>query len=395
MKTKKIAIVVHQYGDEICGGAEYHASILADHMTPYFDVSILTVENKKGERTQEKNKIHVKRFPVRNSFFRYVLKSKSFFASILRPLLKIGFILVKKKADYKVLKRSLYTPSLLKYIKNNQHEYAVFIFFSYLYYASYYGMKLVKNKAVFIPLAHDEPIFYKTPSTLFSTPALTMFNSTSEMKLVKERVDIPDARTAIIGCGVNEEVVFNSSFTYPNPYLIFLGRIEKMKGGGLLIDYFMKFSQKHKHYGLKLLLLGNKKMEIPKHDDIVYLGFKSESEKFQYLNNALALVNPSFLESLSLIVLESFYVETPVIVNGACEVLVDHVNKSDAGFVFNSFEEFETAVIQLLVNKEIRKKMSEKGKEYYNNNYRWSVIEEKTVSSINALIAKGESNAYP
>ena len=74
MKTKKIAIVVHQYGDEISGGAEYHASILADHMTPYFDVSILTVENKKGERTQEKNKIHVKRFPVRNSFFRYVLK---------------------------------------------------------------------------------------------------------------------------------------------------------------------------------------------------------------------------------------------------------------------------------------------------------------------------------
>jgi glycosyltransferase involved in cell wall biosynthesis len=252
-------------------------------------------------------------------------------------------------------------------------------------------MKLVKNKAVFIPLAHDEPIFYKTPSTLFSTPALTMFNTTTEMELVKKRIAISEAKSVIVGCGVNEEVVFDSSFIYPNPYLIFLGRIEKMKGAGLLMDYFMKFSQKHNHYGLKLLLLGNKKMEIPKHDDIVYLGFRSESEKFQYLNNALALVNPSFLESLSLIVLESFYVETPVIVNGACDVLVDHVNKSDAGFIFNSFEEFETAVIQLLESKEIRKKMSEKGKIYYNKNYRWSVIEEKTVSSIHALITKGET----
>ena len=249
-------------------------------------------------------------------------------------------------------------------------------------------MKLVKNKAVFIPLAHDEPIFYKTPKKLFSTPALTIFNTTSEMKLVKKRVDIPDVKTAVIGCGVNEEVIFDSSFKYPNPYLIFLGRIEKMKGGELLMDYFMEFSQKHKHHGLKLLLLGNKKMAIPKHDDIVYLGFRSESEKFQYLNNALALVNPSYLESLSLIVLESFYVRTPVIVNGACEVLVDHVNKSDSGFIFNSYEEFETAVIQLLESKEIRKNMSEKGKKYYDNNYRWSVIEEKTVSSINALIAK-------
>ena len=129
-------------------------------------------------------------------------------------------------------------------------------------------------------------------------------------------------------------------------------------------------------------------MAIPKHDDIVYLGFRSESEKFQYLNNALALVNPSYLESLSLIVLESFYVRTPVIVNGACEVIVDHVKKSDSGFIFNSYEEFETAVIQLLESKEIRKNMSEKGKKYFDNNYRWSVIEEKTVSSINALIEK-------
>lgn len=385
---KKIAIVVHEYGEEICGGAEYHARILGDHLTKHFNVTFLTSEKNTDKHEELKEGIEVKRFPVRNNLFSFILKNKSFFASFLSFSLKIVFVILNKKPEYIALKRSLYTPDLFKYIEKNQEKYDVFIFFSYLYYASYHGIKLVNKKAIFIPLVHDEPVFYKTPKKLFSSPALIMFNTTSEMKLVKKRVDIPDAKTAVIGCGVNEDVMFDSSFKYPNPYLIFLGRIEKMKGGGLLMDYFTKFSKKHKHYGLKLLLLGNKKMAIPKHDDIVYLGFRSESEKFQYLNNALALVNPSYLESLSLIVLESFYVRTPVIVNGACEVLVDHVKKSDSGFIFNSYEEFETAVIQLLESKEIRKNMSEKGKKYFDNNYRWSVIEEKTVSSINALIEK-------
>lgn len=390
MNLKKIAIVVHQYGDEICGGAEYHARILADHMKPYFNVSILTSENNENKQFQEKSKIHVKRFPVRFNFIRYVLKNKSFFASILRPLLKIGFVLLNKKSDYKVLKRSLYTPSLLKYIKSNQGEYDVFIFFSYLYYGSYYGMKLVKNKAVFIPLAHDEPIFYKTPKKLFYTPALTMFNTTSEMNLVKKSVALPKSKSVIIGCSINEEIMFDSSFKYPNPYLIFLGRIVKMKGAALLMEYFMKFTQKHKQYGLKLLLLGDKKMEIPKHNGIIYLGFRSETEKFQYLNNALALVNPSYLESLSLIVLESFYVGTPVIVNGASEVLVDHVDKSKAGFIFNSYNDFEDAVLQLLDKNEVRKSISNNGRKYYSENYSWEVIEKKVVREINALIEKNK-----
>lgn len=42
MRKEKIAFVVHMYGENICGGAEYECRVLAEHMTKNFDVDVLT-----------------------------------------------------------------------------------------------------------------------------------------------------------------------------------------------------------------------------------------------------------------------------------------------------------------------------------------------------------------
>lgn len=386
MNRKKIAIVSHQYGENICGGAEFHARILAERLTAYFEVTVLTSENEDNIPDNPKKGVILKRFAIKKSFFHRVVRGKSKPVSLIRLLIKLGFILLNKKTAYKVLERSVYTPDLLRYLSKHKTDFDVFIFFSYLFYPTFFGMRLVKEKAIFIPLAHDEPTFYKTPKKLFATPALTLFNTQVEMELVQNKISIPNDKCAVVGCGINETISFNTETVYPKPYLLYVGRIVRMKGADLLINHFIKFAKHHPKFELKLLLLGNKIMEIPDHADVVYLGFIPEQKKFQYLNNALALANPSYLESLSLVVLESFFVETPVIVNAKCEVLRRHIERSCAGYTFANYIDFEKAVLSLLNNKATYKKMAQNGKKYYQKNYSWKVVEKKIVTHIHALI---------
>ena len=39
---KKLGIIVQRYGEEVNGGAEYHARILAEQLTKNYDVEVIT-----------------------------------------------------------------------------------------------------------------------------------------------------------------------------------------------------------------------------------------------------------------------------------------------------------------------------------------------------------------
>ena len=123
--------------------------------------------------------------------------------------------------------------------------------------------------------------------------------------------------------------------------------------------------------------MGKAVMDIPKHDHIINLGFVSEEEKFAGVLNASALILPSHFESLSISVLEAFQVETPVIVNGGCEVLKGHCRKSNAGLYYENYYEFEGCLNYLLEHEDVRQEMGRLGKAYVNENYRWDIVVEK------------------
>jgi len=61
--------------------------------------------------------------------------------------------------------------SLLKYIKTNRDKYDLFIFFGYLYWQTFHGMPLVKDKSLFFTQAHDEPwASFKIYNKIFDLP---------------------------------------------------------------------------------------------------------------------------------------------------------------------------------------------------------------------------------
>ncbi len=71
---------------------------------------------------------------------------------------------------------------LLNYIKTNKDNYDGFIFFTYLYCSTYYGLPQVAEKAYLVPTAHDEwPIYLPIWDEFFKKPRAFIFN-TSEKK---------------------------------------------------------------------------------------------------------------------------------------------------------------------------------------------------------------------
>ena len=42
MNRKKIAVIDQRYGVEVNGGSEYYARLLAEHLSAYYDVEVLT-----------------------------------------------------------------------------------------------------------------------------------------------------------------------------------------------------------------------------------------------------------------------------------------------------------------------------------------------------------------
>ena len=120
--------------------------------------------------------------------------------------------------------------------------------------------------------------------------------------------------------------------------------------------------------------MGKAILDIPKHPDILSLGFVSEEEKFSGIAGSKVLILPSEFESLSISVLEAMALKIPVLVNGKCEVLKGHCLKSNGGLYYMNYDEFEGCLDYLQKRLGIYTQMKESAKEYVDKFFKWDVI---------------------
>ncbi len=160
-------------------------------------------------------------------------------------------------------------------------------------------------------------------------------------------------------------------------YIIFVGRIDPSKGCDQLFEYFARYKAETGSR-VKLVLVGKATMPIPKHPDIVSLGFLRD-EPYGWMAHARALVLPSVMESLSLVLLESFGLGVPVLVNGSCDVTRGHCRRSNGGLYYRNYDEFAFALTLLLSHPELRRQLGRQGQVYVQQNYAWEVVEQRFV----------------
>lgn len=411
---KKIAIVVQRYGVEVNGGAEFHARILSEKLSLDNEVEIITTtaidycqwENYYSEGTENINGLKVHRFSTINKKSRKtrisrraILQRKKYFKLLkffrIFNLINKYFNISKinnRHVENWIVGQGPYSPDLIKFIEANKYHYDIFIFFTYLFYPTVKGMPIAAERSIFIPTAHDEPLLYTKPyEELFSVPKFIMYNTDSEKQLVENNFKNVTQNCDIAGVGIDKYQGKDGDlpeYIEAKKYFIYIGRIDVAKGCKQMIENYLSFIEKHQEYkGFKLVLVGKNFMKNYTDTSIVYVGFIDENLKYTLLKNSVAMVMPSFYESLSLVTLEAMKERIPVIVNQKCEVLYNHILKSGSGCYYNSSRDFNEALQKYIhLSPEKLEEEGAKAENYVNENYKWEKILQKFDKAFNFII---------
>lgn len=385
MKMKRIAFVNHRYGKEVTGGSELLCGILAKKMAEMYEVDILTTcaiddatwANYYPPGYSEEEGIGIHRFQT----------------SKTRDWASWGELehMIGKEHSYEnevqwIESQGPYSPELFEYVHSNYCKYDAIVFMTYIYYTTAVCMLGIPN-ALLLPTAHDEPAIYlEHYKKVFTQHKGFIFNTPEEKELVDRLFETGGIPYEICGMGIdipNDYMIndFRQKFNLKSRYLLYAGRITEGKGCGTLFSYFARY-KKENEIDLDLVLIGNKAMEIPCRDDVKYLGFVSENEKYTLMANSEALAIASHFESLSIVALETMALKRPILVSGKCPVLKGHCIRSEAGLYFESYKEFSDCVDKILYEHLHENKLGEKARKYIQENYTWDIIVKRLVRLI-------------
>lgn len=378
---KKIALVNQRYGKEVNGGSEYYTMLMADRLKAYYEVEVLTSKALTYDKwadyyvqdVEQVDGVTVRRFGVgrkRNRYIQRLLKE---------IIIRMG---VNTEAVTAMWNKAMgpYVPALVAYIDGHREEYDAFIFVTYMYYPTVFGMEKAADKAIFVPTAHDEyNIYFKVYEKLFHMARKIVYLTEEEKEFVQRKFHNERAESRVIGVGVElpetvDEKRFRKKYCIDGDYAIYAGRVDVDKGCGEMFGYFLRYCRENGMDGkMQLVVIGKAYMEVPESEHIRYLGFVPEQDKYDGIKGAKLLWLPSRFESLSIAVLEAMTLGTPVIVNGECDVLKGHCMRSGGGEWYDGYEGFSCSLEKVLENG---CGYGEGGKQYVVDMYRWDKVME-------------------
>jgi glycosyltransferase involved in cell wall biosynthesis len=378
----KIAFVVQRYGPEVMGGSELHCRLIAERVAGAgHSVSVYTTcardyttwENFYPPGEAKLNGVSVRRFPVART-----RKMESFneYSDW------IFFHDHTERDELEWLDRQgPVAPDLMEALEKEESQQDIFIFFTYLYYTTFWGLRRIKGRKTMVPTAHDEPALgLGIMKEVFARPAAFMFNTESERKMLGTRFSFADKYQEVVGVGVEiPERLDTAGFCrrqgLVQPFVLYAGRIEPGKGCLELIEHFLAVTPRRPD--LTLALIGNRLMDLQPHPKIRYLGFVSPAEKDAAMAAAALTIHPSRLESLCMAVQESLAVRTPILVQEASDPLKEHCLRGQCGLYYSNGREFAAALELLLGDSRLRKVLGENGFSYIRENYSWPKVMEK------------------
>ena len=392
----RLAFVVQRYGTEVVGGAELHCRWVAEHLAERHQVEVLTTtatdylswQNVLPAGISQVNGITVRRFPVARE------RREEVFFPVAN---KVCFFEHGDEEERQWLEEhGPVTPALVEHLRRHEQDYDAIVFFSYRYWTTYFGMQVAPHKSLLVPTAeHDRVLYLRLFREFFRLPAAIVFNTPEEKDLI-ERVTGNDVLPGeVVGTGINRPAVVPVGEVAPRldllgDYLVYVGRIEPEKGCAVMIDHFLRW-QRETRAATTLALFGRSTMTFSENAHVRLMGVVPDGEKLAAIARARALVMPSRHESLSMVVLEAWMMNRPVLVNGDCEVLRGQVLRANGGLYYRRYEEFAAAMDLLVSAPGLADRLGRQGHAYFQENYAWERIMEK----YERLLARAASAARP
>jgi len=273
--------------------------------------------------------------------------------------------------------------------------YDVVVFFTYLYFTTWAGLPAASGRAptVLHPTAHDEaqlglPLF----DTTFRLPSALAFSVEEEAALVRRRFRTRQPN-AIVGVGTDldrtgDPAAFRQAHGLGDrPYLLFVGRVDPGKGSLELYEFFLAY-KKRRPGPLALAIVGDPVTTLPPHPDVVMAGFVPDEMRRSAMAGALALAQPSYFESFSMVLTEAWAQRRPALVQGHCEVLVGQARRSGGAVPYRGFAEFEAAVDMMVDDEGLRESLGRAGRSYVERRYHWDRVLDRYQRLLDQLVVR-------
>jgi glycosyltransferase involved in cell wall biosynthesis len=376
----KIGVVALRYGPDVLGGAERILRGMAEQLRARgYDVEVLTTcgrdmgdwKNHYPAGETLVNGVPVRRFPI----------DQVDMGQIFRTLHKlVSGERVPYSEQIKFIQQHFNSLALCQYIRDHQEEFACFIFGPYLFGTTYWGMQAAGDKGVLLPCLHDEPVAYLSIyRELLEQARGILFNANAERRFAIEKLGMINAAYRVVGYGFDpatprgDEAAFRARYNLPEQILLYSGRLDAGKNVHVLLDYFARYKSERPG-PLTLALCGTGDVMAGGRPDVAELGFFDEAPLRDAYAAATLLCQPSVNESFSLVIMEAWLQDTPVLVHGDCAVTREHVEASGGGWAFRDYDEFRAVLDQAFGDRAARDERGHAGRAYVAREYNWDAV---------------------
>lgn len=385
----RILMVPPRYGSELVGGAENLMGALARHASGAgMDVEVATTcasDNETwanrltpGETVEDGIPVH--RFAVSP-------RDAGRHAHLAGELVRRGALPPLDEADF--LATSVWSEDLQRFIDREGPDYDAILFAPYLFGTTYWGAQAWPERTAVIPCLHDEPYAYlPSMQAVLKSAGVLLFNAPGEERLARRLLG--DVRGAVVGMGFDppaEPAAPGFAERHGlGRYVLYAGRLEQGKRVHVAAEYFADFARRHDPT-LKLVMIGNGSWRPPEDAAgfVEVIGFVSPDDKRAAMAEAVALVNPSELESFSIVLLESWLEGTPALVAAGSEVMADHCKDAGGGLTFSDQRSFDEALERMLFSDEERRTMGQSGLAYVRDRYAWPQVINRLEAALSQL----------
>jgi glycosyltransferase involved in cell wall biosynthesis len=272
-------------------------------------------------------------------------------------------------------------PGLVPWLTQRAASYDVVVFFTYLYYTTWAGLPVAAGLAptVLHPTAHDEPpLWLPLFDWTFRQPTAFGFLTEEEEALVNRRFHAVRPRT-VVGLGVDleatgDETAFRARYGIGDrPYVVYVGRLDPGKGSDELYGYFTAYKARNPG-PLALVVVGEPVKPFAPHPDVICTGFVDEATKTAAMVGSMCLIQPSYYESFSLVLAESWVQSKPALVQGHCDVLVGQAQRSQGAIPYVGYAQFEAALDLLRSEATLGSELGARGRRYVERRYSWDTV---------------------
>jgi glycosyltransferase involved in cell wall biosynthesis len=398
----RVLFVVQRYGAEVAGGAERACREYAEHLAAMgVDVEVVTScarsyvdwANVYEPGETEIGGVRVHRLPVGRA------RADRTFGPLNGRVMGNHWPTALTLQHTWARVQGPVLPDLEGWLDEHHTRFDVVSCFTYLYWPTHMALRHLAGRVptVLHPLAHDEPALEMRQFDLMVRWADGLsFLTPEERSLVERRFGV-HRPSLVAGIGVDPGLTgdgerFRARFGLGgDPYLLYLGRIDPSKGAKELLGYVRAFRSRHDR-PLRLVAVGEQVTDLVD-DGVVCTGFVDEQTKLDAIAGCLALAQPSYYESFSIVLVEAWSLGRPAIVQGHCAVLDGQARRSGGAIPYDGYEEWEAAVELLLDDPALGASLGAAGARYVEANYRWSDIAERYRAFLAEVVSRTERSA--